>query len=363
MWEPIAAGERERQVWRAIDEIAEELAGCSAPAADLAVFWSYLADARDTDITHMRRDAAIEQLAAELERGYDSLALVRGLAGAGWAAAHLSNDVDELLESIDEQLLAPAAWQGPFDLVRGVAGFAVYFLEREGEAADRALARVVDHFAATAERQSTGIAWPTAPAHLAEHARARWPDGAYDCGVAHGTAGVIGVLLRIAGRAGAPAAAATLAAEATSWLLAQGRDGRFPSFVRGEHREPARVGWCYGAPGIALALRRPELAEWIDPPRVSEDLVGPGICHGTASRLHAVHRAYQATRNPAHLAAALGWLDRLLATPRPLELVETGERRAALLSGLAGVALALLATVSDIEPAWDRRYLCDLSVS
>jgi hypothetical protein len=348
VWEPISEGGT--RVWDAISTIADELAAATAPAGDLVLLWTYLASARDDEDTAARAAAALERFVAELDRGYEAPALFGGLAGAGWVAAHVADDATELLDVIDRRLIEMLErWTGAFDLITGVAGLGVYFLEREGAAAVRGRELVVAQLAATAEHTSTGATWHTRPELLIPEDRKQWPAGCYDCGVAHGVAGAIGVLARIAARSDAPAAAAPLAADGTRWLLAKRDDHGFPAMVHGTQRSSARDAWCYGAPGIALALGRADVAEpSLLAPRA---LDSTPLCHGETSLLHVTNRLYQATRDPRHRVAALGWLDRVLAAPRP-----TG---ASLLDGGAGIALALLATVTDLEPAWDRLLLCD----
>jgi hypothetical protein len=357
VWEPIVDGERAVRAWRVIDEVGEDLAARDTPAADLAVYWTYVATARDDSASEARRARALECFAAELARGYETPSLIEGLAGAGWAAAHVASGVDELLDVIDQrllELLQPGAWRGAYDLANGVAGFGVYFLERDSA---RGCAATVDHL----ESARDGATWFTPPDQLAEIERRDFPDGAYDCGVAHGVAGVIGVLSRIAARSDPPPQAAPLAAEATRWLLAQRRAGRFPQMIRDARRIEARAGWCYGSPGVALALGgRAELADWID--IADTQFVGAGLCHGAATLLHASNRMFQATRDPRFRDSAVAWLDRLLALDRPYCAHEVGDRCFAMLSGSAGAALALLAAVSDLEPAWDRQLLLDAPV-
>ena len=368
MWEPIVAGERATRVWSAVGDIADALAEQSDPAADLAVFWTYLASERDDAATAERARTAVERFVAELERGYDRPALFEGLAGAGWAAAHLASDAHELLDAIDDRLLAllePGRWHGDLDLISGVAGLGVYFLER-GNALG--LERAVAQLAAAAERDEHGVTWHTPAERLAAIDRPRWPAGTYDCGVAHGVAGIAGVLARIAARDDAPlagAAAAPLAADAARWLLAQRHAGQFPALLHGAQRDPARTGWCYGAPGTALALGRPDLADWLAEPPDAIAVDGDGLCHGAACLMHAANRTAIATGRAEHRATAIAWVDRVLAARRPGEALggygyaATGQRAAAILSGAAGVGLALLATASALEPAWDRVLLCD----
>jgi hypothetical protein len=364
VWEPIVDGERAARAWRAIDEVGEDLAARATPAADLAVYWTYVATARDDAATEARRVRALEHFGDQLARGYESPALDGGLAGAGWVAAHVASGADELLDVVDArllELLQPGAWRGVYDLIQGVVGFAVYLLERDSAAAARGRELAVDYFAATAERGPDGATWHRSSEHLVGIDRTDWPDGTYDCGVAHGVAGVIGVLSRIAVRPDAPPAAAPLAADATRWLLAQRRHGRFPQMIHGARRIDARAGWCYGSPGTALALgARSDLADWLDGSDTS--FAGACLCHGAATLLHASNRMFQATRDPRYRGDAIAWLDRLLALDRPYCAYETGDRRYAILSGSTGAALALLAAVSDVEPGWDRQWLLDAPV-
>jgi hypothetical protein len=358
VWEPIVDGELAARCWRAIDDIAGALASREEPAEDLAVFWSYLASARDDAATTAHCAAAMDRFAARLARGYDTFGLVDGLAGAGWAAAHVASDVDELLDAIDARLVeALGDWRGSYELVYGAAGIGVYFLDRETAAAARGRALVVDHLAATAERAPDGIAWRTRPEWLPDHQRAMWPEGTYDCGVAHGVAGAIGMLARLAARPDAPAGTAALRADAARWLRAQrGPDG-FPTVVGGG---PARTAWCYGDPGLALALWGTlETTAWIARPLDDTRVVDAGLCHGAAGLAHAATRLYHATRDPAYRDAARAWLERTLAYPRA---TTDDARGTAILSGSVGVGLALLAAVGDLEPGWDRLLLCDLPV-
>ena len=61
--------------------------------------------------------------------------LYSGVTGVAWAASHL-RDISgehELAAQVDEHLsnrLRQSAWAGDFDLMQGLAGVAVYALER-----------------------------------------------------------------------------------------------------------------------------------------------------------------------------------------------------------------------------------------
>jgi hypothetical protein len=95
-----------------------------------------------------------------------------------------------------------------------------------------------------------------------------------------------------------------------------------------------------------------------------------GLCHGAAGLGHLFNRLYQATGHPELLVVARSWLERALAM-RSLDRGVGGfvawgpdaqgeldwRNDPSLLNGAAGVALALLAATTPIEPAWDRFLL------
>src|SRR5262249_51780261 len=97
-----------------------------------------------------------------------------------------------------------------------------------------------------------------------------------------------------------------------------------------------------------------------------------GLCHGAAGVGHLFNRMYQATGEPRLAEAARFWFRRALGLRQPDRGIagfaafmpeHDGQERwvdePGLLTGAAGVALALLAACTPVEPAWD----CVLLVS
>lgn len=95
-----------------------------------------------------------------------------------------------------------------------------------------------------------------------------------------------------------------------------------------------------------------------------------GLCHGAAGLGHLFNRMYQATGAPALRDAARFWLVRTLEMRQPgcgiagfAAYRHPGSEtlrwmgHASLLIGAAGIALALLAAATPVEPAWDRMLL------
>lgn len=390
-WQPLLDGESAEAALRLARAIALEVAKVPGAAVDRTVFWAYASNAFDEPFANAAYDAALADLVAQVMTGAPHPMLYNeGLSGMGWALAHVTDDSDGLLAQIDQRMLdvvSQPSWRGDHDLTQGLVGHGVYFLERlrGAEAADQAregLARVVAHLAATAERTPDGARWFTRPELLQPHIRALWPHGRYDCGVAHGSAGVVAMLARAAALPDPPEPARALGEEAARWLIAQRQapgevGGRFPALiVLDQPVEPARSAWCYGDLGVAAALWSAEqhlgIARGLAHETALDGILRPtahvhvedvALCHGSVGIAHLYNRFYQATRDPAFGEAARQWYaatviaDTLEALPG-FALWGTHWHR--LIDGAMGVGLALLAAATRTEPAWDRIMLCDL---
>ncbi len=336
--------------------------------------------------------------------------LYSGFSGVAWTVEHLqkgpaeeegdvaevSADEEDSNEDIDAALLdhlRQTPWTLDYDLTNGLVGYGVYALERLPRPSAVALLElVVERLGEAAEPRPMGLAWYTPPHMVPEPNRPSYPQGYENLGVAHGSPGVIAVLARICAAGVAVERAKALLSGGVSWLLAQklsaGRSSVFPYAAGPEVKiRPARTAWCYGDPGIALALLAAGRAvgepawegEALDlaraiarrPPEIC-GVEDAGLCHGAAGVGHLLNRVYQATGDPELLSAARAWLGRALGyrepgrgiggylalTPPPGDfdqLVWTEDP--SFLTGSAGIALALLAATSGVDPAWDRLLL------
>lgn len=412
-WEPVLDGalaDAARATVRAIAADVGGLAPDRRPLADAALLWAYVAGAFDDPEAASGFDAAVVAFHDRLEAPFSTPGLHGGLAGAGWVLAHISDggSADEILEEIDRALLDALRepWPVAHDLIEGVTGLGVYFLERvhggAGATTARAgVARVVEQLAAAAAPMPEGAAWLTPAERLPPWQRAWWPAGHYNAGVAHGAPGAIALLGAVAaitepGLSGAAAEARALAGRAGRWLGAQRLSpdprGWFPTAIApgGGTLERARTAWCYGDPGVAIAMWSAAVRTGGDPaewralaleaaarPAELCGVVDAGLCHGAAGLAHLYNRCFQASGDARFRDAAVAWFARTLELRRPGEGVggftvprwtdgapaETPPTREALpgfLEGSIGVALALLAGLAAAEPGWDRLMLCDL---
>lgn len=405
-WQPVLDAAARAPALETVYSIAEDLAKQAVDGpllargkAGVAILYAYLALAR--------ADHGDEQTAVRLlNQAVDAVAAMKmapcfftGFAGIAWANAHLEGRV---LHSIDEDAndeidlvlqthLRQSPWRGDYNLLTGLVGFGVYALERmPREAAINCLESIIDRLGETAERTAVGITWFTPPDEHGGH-------GHYNLGLAPGVPGVIAFLAQVCApgdeRLGrARTKTRPLLDGAVAWLLAQqSADGTqgFPSKMGpGISPTPARIAWCYGDLGIAVALLR--AARDVQKPAWEEkalmiadraanrrpEIAGVkdcGLCHGAAGVAHLFNRLFQATGDSGYAAAARFWFARTLEMRRPGSGIagfsalfpEAGVERwvlePGLLRGAAGIGLALLAAATPIEPSWDRMLLVSSS--
>ncbi|HEV2846169.1 MAG TPA: lanthionine synthetase C family protein [Thermoanaerobaculia bacterium] len=420
-WRPLLDGDLAARARDAVSAIAGALPVVSPPEIDnawarearvatlssgnpgMALLFGYLArnggpeSERYVELTENFLDDAVEALS----RVPMTASLYSGYLSVAWAAEHL----DRLLgaeedpgedpnEEIDLELLgilAQSPWTGHYDLISGLVGFGVYALERlPRPTVVQCLEAVVDRLDEMAVEAREGVTWHTRQGLLPPYMREPMPQGFYNLGVAHGVPGVIALLGDVC-RAGVRVEKARpLLDGAVRWLLAQRRpdDGGscFATWLSpGVEPRPSRLAWCYGDPGIAAALLSAARAvgeeSWehealaiathsVRMPPEASGVVDAGLCHGAIGLGHLYNRLHQATGEEAFAEAARFWFGQGLDMRRPGQGVAgftawdaaTGETahwmdEPGFLTGAAGIGLALLAAISDVEPKWDRVLL------
>ncbi|HLU65185.1 MAG TPA: lanthionine synthetase LanC family protein [Kofleriaceae bacterium] len=388
-WRPLLEGEEAEAARAARDAVVAELARLQPDPIGLDGGWAGLALVHGA-LARGGDEEALDRCADCLERAFDQLGEVRspwlvdGVAGVAWVAGHLADliDIEEdtlaELDGLCARLLARDRWTGAWEHLYGLVGLALPAVDGRSPAAERARADALRHLAAGAERPGDGLTWRAPPEMLASgDERAANPGGYHDLGMAHGACGIAALLARAGGEA------SELLEGAVRWLRARdGGDpaGRFPLRLGASLASRRQLdGWCYGdqAAGAALvaaggaAGRADWIAHGVEVARAAAArqprLADATLCHGALGRAHLFSRIGQATGAEDLLDAARAWYRRALAMRRPGEgvggfaLAEPGASPAGLLTGGAGLALALDAAVSAEEPRWDRALLVDLA--
>jgi lantibiotic modifying enzyme len=404
-WQPLLEGELKDRAKESVVTVLEALAtrqvdpagaaSLAGGAAGLAVLYGYLAQTEGGQDHVASAVQCLQRATAAAADNPGSASLYSGLAGVGWAMAHLQGRLPELdghdeLDEIDQALLEhlqQSPWPDTYDLIDGLVGFGVYALERglRGEAS-ACLERVIERLAETAEQRADGTTWVSCQEWLPTQYRERYPHRYYNLGLAHGVPGVVALLALACAADVAVAKARPLLDGTVRWLLAQQTSAGFPSGVAIEHpHEPARLAWCYGDPGVAAALlwaaRLVDEPAWeqealaiairsAQRPAKQSGVVDAGLCHGAAGLGHLFNRMFQATHEAGLAEAARFWFERTLRMRRPGKGIGgyeawgpgvndemTWVADPSLLTGAAGIALALVAATTSMEPDWDRMLL------
>jgi class I lanthipeptide synthase len=407
-WRPILSGTTAQQALQAVDAIAESitsLPGEPDPTlgrgqSGLALLYTWLARTRRMPQADVLAWQCLAQATEAVATQAMNASLYAGFTGVAWVAdlagRLLDPDAEDRSEAVDDALLRLLSradpWSAPYDLVVGLTGLGVYALQRYPRPlAIECLRLVVERLHECARRDEHGLYWWTPPAEIHQESREEYPSGRADLGVAHGVAGVIGLLGGICGAGVEQATARPLLEGAVRWLLAHSMPTEagptFPLWVApGFQPWPARCAWCYGDPGIAAALlvaaRGAGDADWeqaavalacraAERPASGTGVVNACFCHGAAGLAHIYNRMYQVTGEPKLRRAAVYWLERTLGFYRLARdngdsWVEGNKNPAQrpwtwtgveLVDGAAGVALVLLAAATSVEPTWDRMFL------
>ncbi len=403
----IAAALRKPQFTNRIDDPAADASyrlGLASGLAGIALFHAYLAKTGlHPDAKEIAEDF-LDQAVAGPAQHVMNPALFAGFTGIAWVHTHVRHGLfgerdQGSLTEIDEALIGLLRgwrWPAKFDVLYGLAGIGVYALDRLPRPAGRLMVNlIVKRLDELAQRSREGLAWFTPPEGIAHI-----PEGEFCLGMAHGTPGVMAFLARAA------TSVPTVAKHAVSMLdgatvflhahrLSQKAGAGFPAWVTRDGRAsgPARLAWCYGDPGVAAAvlavgraLGRKELEiEAVElalgaharSPKHNR-VVDATLCHGAAGIGHMFNRLYQATGDARLGGIARYWFARTLREfrrasqgvagflPFGLSHADVGDASASrpdpgLLTGAAGIGLALLAATTSAEPGWDRVFMLDVS--
>ncbi len=353
----------------------------------VVLFLAQHAGARGDAVSESRRDLLLDQTFRLLPETTLDGSLFSGFAGVAWVCQWLSNepprdhDANEQIDQVLVERLQNLEMALEFDLMSGLVGMGLYFLDRiPTRAAFDGLSLILQRLERTAHREPEGVWW-----------KAR-RDGAAapgNLGVSHGVAGVIGFLGRLISAKLFRERAEPLLVDAVRWLVSH-RQEVFEGFGFPHHTFPinrCRLSWCYGDVGVAavleavgLVLRRDDWRQvaletgHLAAARGLENsgVVDAGLCHGSAGLGHAFHRLYHSTGEEAFREASIRWFRHCLGQRDPQdsrcgfqawshELVRDGSFVAdpCWLTGSAGVGLGLLAALESQPPCWDRPLLLD----
>lgn len=317
-----------------------------------------------------------------------------GLAGIGWTIEHLVKnefidaDSDEILRDLDpflKKMMISEIKKKNYDYLHGALGIGLYFLSRTGnKQAKDYLVELIDWLDKISMKdKSKGLKWKSL-LNRDENLEG------FNLSLSHGISSIIVLLSKMFERGIHKDKVSTLLEGAMRFLFHHSLDTKkylsfFPSWVASGH-PPARsrLAWCYGDLGNTIAIwqaaRSTGNKTWEEKAvdiivhstrrrDIKENMVlDAGLCHGGAGIANIFNRMYHYTKIDACKETAIYWFDQTLkmATHKGgyagFKIWRSEEyggwiNDAGLLEGIAGIGLALLSLVSDIEPRWDGALL------
>ena len=271
--------------------------------------------------------------------------LYNGLAGMAWAIQYsatrlaepefVDQDLSDLFEVIEDFLNLDEPLE--YDLIGGIVGIGMFALTLQSGWRERLIKKVLERLEASAISVEHGVAWQTPSfrnAKPADPTHAQSPE--FNLGIAHGVPGVVNFLAQCSLREVGGEHARGLLQLATEWLCRQALRSPGQScfgYVAGSST-PSRAAWCYGDPGIAVALvnassalgssaindhalsvvRRSAARNMVD-----SGVVDTGYCHGTAGLAHLLRFLYERTGVTEARHAYQYWLAQTVRLRQPGE--------------------------------------------
>lgn len=146
----------------------------------------------------------------------------------------------------------------------------------------------------------------------------------------------------------------------------------------GVYNTPSRAAWCYGNPGIAIAMQMAGIAmnknkykrmskrimlDAYNKPLEINRINSPTFCHGISGVLQISLRLYQLTNQEIYKEQSKRMVKELLTNfnkkykfgYRDFNLKY--ENNPGILTGSSGILLSLMAATSRVDPSWDRIFL------
>ncbi|WP_163570322.1 lanthionine synthetase C family protein [Fodinicola feengrottensis] len=282
-----------------------------------------------------------------------------------------------------------------YDVISGLAGAATYLLQvKENTLAKNALKDTLTAFVAISGERDGVPNWFTPAQEMFPNTPIGelYPNGTFNCGLAHGIPGPLALLSLAASEGVLVPGQVEAISRLGHWIANRRSDDRWgpnwpmgvgPIDAAGSYPKghPTHNAWCYGSPGVARSL-------WLAGNAVDDDSLreiaveammavrqrpwrdramgdSPGLCHGVSGLLQIVLRFGHQTGDPrfADFSAELTeYLLRMYDPALPYgfsSLAEGGKYsdRPGFLDGASGVALTLLSAAADQPPTWDRQLL------
>ncbi|WP_321279875.1 lanthionine synthetase C family protein [Marinifilum fragile] len=355
----------------------------------IALFFLYYAKMTNRQKPYDFGVELISKVFDDINNGFNYHTHAGGLAGIGailtllTEADLLDADLNEILNGLDEYLytlMISEIRNGNYDFLHGAVGLGFYFLKRNTKDSKNYLAEFIHELNTIATKDEEGIRW------LSFLKNTKQIKG-FNISLSHGLASIIVFLSKVYSAGIVRDKTGELLSGAVKYLLNQQQDtseniSNFPSYVcETEPSSYSRLAWCYGDLGIGTALYVAGLnannEDWKEKgievvlhstKRREEKVTGvvdACLCHGTAGIAHMYNRMYYYTGIYEFSEAATYWFEQTLQMAKfedglaGYKVWKTPERGGfqneyGFLEGIAGIGLAFISAISNIEPEWDE---------
>jgi lantibiotic modifying enzyme len=365
-------------------------------SAGIALFYFYYSKYINNQKYYDKGYELIEKIFDSVGTGNNYQTLAGGLAGFGWLFEHLvQNDIleadtNQVIGDLDNFLypfMLKEIKMGNYDYLHNASGIVLFFLYRKSNPlVKKYIIDYIDLLDEHSEIDRQSLKWKS-EIFAKENERVN----VYNLSLSHGMASLVAILSKIYSNEINKEKTLKLLKGAINYILSNQFDIKknlsyFPSYISldGNKGEPSRMAWCYGDLGIGLSLwnaskvlvdfelekkaieillhstKRRDLKE--------NNVLDAGLCHGTAGIAHIFNRMYINTGVSEFGEASEYWFNQTLKIARfddglagykvwRAEKYGGCTNDYGFLEGIAGIGLALISAVSDIEPKWDECLL------
>lgn len=324
--------------------------------------------------------------------------LFTGVSGIAWAIEHVASILqlneytrpeafEDIAEFVCDYITQRDEYERDYDLINGLAGIGLWALTiKNSQWQHRIVVRVLELLKRSSQQTDAGTTWPTPAVRTRLLQRLlgdRFDHLEYNLGLAHGIPGVMGFLCICLHKGYEPDLTRSLLMGALSWLSRSLLPSTsYSAFANSAGRQdPARLAWCYGDGGIALALHATastlgssaakslarEVTRRFALRRLENSgVIDASVCHGSAGILHICSKLLRHEQSSELRQSHRYWLDVLLTMRSPEHGIcgfpswnsrpDGYFKCPGLLAGASGVGLVLL-TQAVGATGWDYPFL------
>ncbi|OFX28508.1 MAG: hypothetical protein A2X08_05600 [Bacteroidetes bacterium GWA2_32_17] len=353
----------------------------------LALYYYYYSKLSNNHVYNNKASEILVEINNNFEKTGENFTFHSGIAGLGWLIEHLKRndfiyaDTNNILSEVDKYLnkiMISYYDSDYFDFLYGSLGLSLYFLKRN--CSDEITNNILNQLIALKLWEKTKYKWLGSNQKIRE----------IDLGLAHGVSGIICVLCKLYNKQKNKKRVTECITENVNFLISIANNisksiFSFPNFLsinNSKIETISTLGWTHGdlPVGISIYLagkttgnklwqnkaieiilhtcKRKDYTEEI------KGIYNISLCIGTAGIAHIYHRMYLYTGIEMFKESAIYWFDKTMALyikqSDKIKLFTEKDKlqeRVELLYGQAGVGLALISTISNIEPCWDECFL------